>query len=78
MTARRLLANASFRLRPGELLTGSNDHVASLTDGSAVIDGIERNWSTVGLYRIGAGRICECRLLPLDAAEFDHIWQGPS
>jgi YbgC/YbaW family acyl-CoA thioester hydrolase len=78
MTARRDLANSSFRLRPGELLVGGEDHVASLTDGSAVIGGIERLWSTVGLYRIKAGRIAECRLLPLDAQEFDEIWRGPS
>jgi YbgC/YbaW family acyl-CoA thioester hydrolase len=78
MTARRRLADASFRLYPGELLVGSHDHIASLTDGTAVIDGTERRWSTVGLYRIQAGRIAECRLLPLDAQEFDEIWRGPS
>jgi acyl-CoA thioesterase FadM/ketosteroid isomerase-like protein len=75
MAARRSLADASLRLHPGELLIGSQDHVASLTDGSAVIDGVEHNWSTVGLYRIRAGRISECHLLPLDADEFDRIWQ---
>jgi len=78
MTARRNVARASFRLHPGELLVGGHDHVASLTDGSAVIDGTERRWSTVGLYRIRDGRIAECRLLPLDADEFDDIWRGPS
>jgi acyl-CoA thioesterase FadM/ketosteroid isomerase-like protein len=78
MTARRDLARASFRLDPGELLVGEHDHIASMTDGSAVIDGTERRWSTVGLYRIRAGRIAECRLLPLDAAEFDNIWRDPS
>jgi ketosteroid isomerase-like protein len=78
MAARRHLAHASLRLHPGELLVGGHDHVASLTDGSAVIDGTERRWSTVGLYRIRDGRIAECRLLPLDADEFDDIWRGPS
>jgi ketosteroid isomerase-like protein len=77
MTAWRRLAGASFRLHPGEVLIGSNDHIASLTDGSAVIDGTERHWSTAGLYRIEAGRISECHLLPLDPDEFDHIWQHP-
>jgi uncharacterized protein len=77
MTARRGLANATFRLHPGELLVGSDDHIASLTDGTAVIGGAERRWSTVGLYRIRAGRIAECRLLPLDAQAFDEIWRGP-
>jgi YbgC/YbaW family acyl-CoA thioester hydrolase len=78
MTARRDLASASFRLHPGELLVGGHDHIASLTDGSAVIDGTERRWSTLGLYRIRADRIAECRLLPLDAQAFDEIWRGPS
>ena len=78
MTARRSLADASLRLHPGELLVGSREYIASLTDGSAVIDGAERGWSTVGLYRIAAGRIAECRLLPLDAQQFDEIWRGPS
>lgn len=78
MTARRDLAKASFRLHPGELLVGGDDHIASLTDGSAVIDGRERRWSTVGLYRIRSGLIAECRLLPLDAQEFDEIWRSPS
>jgi ketosteroid isomerase-like protein len=77
MTARRRLADASFRLHPGELLVGSDDHIASLTDGSAVIGGTERRWSTVGLYRIRSGRIAECRLLPLDPQAFDDIWRGP-
>jgi acyl-CoA thioesterase FadM/ketosteroid isomerase-like protein len=76
MTARRGLAGGTFRLHPGEILVGSQDHVASLTDGSAVIGGTERRWSTVGLYRIRAGRIAECRLLPTDAQAFDEIWRG--
>jgi ketosteroid isomerase-like protein len=77
MTARRRLVNATFRLHPGELLIGSGDHIASLTDGTAVVDGVERRWSTVGLYRIRAGRIAECRLLPFDAEAFDEIWRSP-
>jgi YbgC/YbaW family acyl-CoA thioester hydrolase len=77
MTARRRLADTSFRLHPGELLAGSHDHMASLTDGTAVIDGTEHRWSTVGLYRIRADRIAECRLLPLDPQAFDDIWRGP-
>jgi acyl-CoA thioesterase FadM/ketosteroid isomerase-like protein len=78
MAARRSLAAMSFRLYPGELLIGGDDRIASLTDGSAVIDGIEHAWSTIGLYRIRAGRICECHLLPLDPDEFDRIWQARS
>ena len=49
-TRRRELADRSFRMHPGDLLVGEGDHVAVLTDGTATIDGVERRWSTVGLY----------------------------
>jgi membrane protein YdbS with pleckstrin-like domain/ketosteroid isomerase-like protein len=73
---RRELARGSFRMHPGDVLTGDGDHVAALTDGTATIDGIEHHWSTVGLYRLRDGRIAACWLLPLDAAAFDAIWSG--
>ena len=71
---RRDLASRTFRLHPGEVLIGDRDHVAVLTDGTAVLGGEERRWSTVGLYRFRSGRIAECWLLPLDQKEFDQIW----
>src|SRR5437588_1674789 len=71
---RRALAGGTLRLHPGELLVGEGEHVAALTDGSAVIGGREHRWSTLGLYRIRDGRIAGCWLLPLDAAEFDRAW----
>jgi hypothetical protein len=61
-------------MHPGEVLVGDGDHVAVLTDGTAVLDGIEQQWSTVGLYRIRDGRIAACSLLPLDPEAFDRIW----
>ena len=73
---RRDLADRTFRMHPGEVLTGAGDHVAVLTDGSAVIDGSERRWSTVGLYRVRGDQIAACWLLPLDADAFDEIWRG--
>jgi len=73
---RRDLANRTFRMHPGELLVGDDDHVAVLTDGTAVIDGTEHHWSTVGLYRFRGDQIAACWLLPLDAAAFDRIWRG--
>jgi ketosteroid isomerase-like protein len=75
-TRRRELADRSFRIHPGDLLVGDGDHVAALTDGSATIDGIERRWSTVGLYRLSEERVAACWLLPLDADAFDAIWSG--
>ena len=74
---RRDLAGHTFRLHPGELLVGDGEHVAMLTDGTAVIGGVERSWSTVGLYRLRGERIAACWLLPLDPAAFDEIWAGP-
>jgi ketosteroid isomerase-like protein len=75
-TRRRELADRSLRMHPGELLVGDGDHVAALTDGSATIGGVERRWSTVGLYRLREDRVAACWLLPLDAAAFDAIWSG--
>jgi ketosteroid isomerase-like protein len=71
---RRDLAGGSFRMHPGDVLTGEGDAVAALTDGTATIDGVEYVWSTVGLYRIRDDRIASCHLLALDQAAFDAIW----
>jgi ketosteroid isomerase-like protein len=72
---RRDLAGGSLRLHPGEMLVGDN-HVAVLTDGTAVIAGAERRWATVGLYRIEDARVAECWLLPLDPTAFDATWSA--
>jgi ketosteroid isomerase-like protein len=71
---RRDLADRTFRMHPGDVLVGEGDSVAALTDGTATIDGTERRWSTVGLYRLRGDRVCACWLLPLDPAAFDAIW----
>lgn len=70
---RRQLVNS--RLHCHAVLTGDADHIAAVTDGSAIIDGSQRAWSTVGLYRTTSGLIASCHLLPLNAAEFDELWQ---
>ena len=72
---RRDRANRTFRMHPGDILTGDGDHVSVLTDGTATIDGVERRWSTVGLYRLREGRVAACWLLPLDAKLFDAYWR---
>ena len=74
MRRRRDLADGTFRMHPGDVLTGDGDRVAVLTDGTARIDGAERRWSTVGLYRLRGERIAACWLLPLDPVAFDEIW----
>jgi ketosteroid isomerase-like protein len=72
---RRDHAGRTFRMHPGEILTGGGDHIAVLTDGTALIDGEEHRWSTVGLYRFRGGLVAAVWLLPLDPAGFDRIWR---
>jgi ketosteroid isomerase-like protein len=71
---RRAIAARTFTMHPGEILVGEGDHVAALTEGRAILDGAERRWWTVGLYRVQDGLIAACWLLPLDMDEFDRIW----
>jgi ketosteroid isomerase-like protein len=74
---RRDLVDRTLRLHPGEVLVGGGDHVAALTDGTAVVGGVERRWSTVGLYQVRAGQVAACWLLPLDLSTFDDVWAFP-
>lgn len=71
---RREIAGGTFRMRRLDVLAGEGSRVAALTDGVAIVGGVERRWSTVGLYEVRDGRIAACWLLPLDAREFDAIW----
>jgi uncharacterized protein len=74
LASRRDHARRSFRMHPGEVLVGDGEHVAVLTDGTSLIGGRERRWSTLGLYRFKDGRVLSCRPLPLDPEAFDEIW----
>jgi uncharacterized protein len=74
MLRRRDLADRTLRMHRRELLVGEGEHFAALTDGSAVIAGRAREWSTIGLYRLRGDRLAECRLLPFDQTDFDSIW----
>lgn len=76
-TRRRDLASSTMRMHPREVLVGDGDRIASVTDGTATISGVDHSWSTVGLYRITTGgRIAECWLLPLDPVAFDLAWSA--
>ena len=72
---RRDLAARTFRMHPGDLLTGDGSRVAVLTDGSAQIGGREHRWSTVGLYELRGEQVAACWLLPLDTEAFDAVWR---
>ena len=71
---RRAIASGTFTINPIDVLVGTGEHVAALTDGTVVLHGVTRKWSTVGLYRFHADRVAACWLLPLDPPEFDLIW----
>ena len=73
---RRDMASGTLTMRTREILVGGGDHVAALTDGSAVLGAVEERWSTVGLYRLRGELIAACWLLPLDAEQFDRIWSA--
>ena len=75
---RRDLAGRTFRMHPGDVLVGDGARIAALTDGTAMIGGVERRWSNVGLYAICGVRVAACWLLPLDADSFDQIWADPA
>jgi ketosteroid isomerase-like protein len=73
---RRELVDRTLRLHPGDVLVGDGNHIAALTDGTAVVGGVERRWSTVGLYEVRDGQVAACWLLPLDPGTFDDVWAG--
>ncbi|HXW43901.1 MAG TPA: nuclear transport factor 2 family protein [Streptosporangiaceae bacterium] len=73
-TRRRALAGNTFRITRRDLLTGDGDTIAALTDGEARLRDETRWWTTVGMYRVVAGRVAECWLLPTDPELFDRIW----
>jgi uncharacterized protein len=61
---RRDLVDRTFRLHPGDVLVGDGDRIAALSDGTAVVGGVQRSWSTVGLYQVRDGRVAGCWLYP--------------
>jgi hypothetical protein len=71
---RRDIASGTFTIHPVDVLMGAGAHVAALTDGAVILQGVTRKWSTVGLYRFHADLVAACWLLPLDPREFDFIW----
>jgi uncharacterized protein len=74
---RRQLANATMRMRPGEVIF-EGDAVAQFVEGSAVLYGERVSWRTIGTYRVDIGHrwIREVWLVPLDSELFDRIWSN--
>jgi hypothetical protein len=73
METRRRITDSTFRVtvRGAAMIAG---RVVQLAGGSAVRDGREVSWETVGVFRVVEGRIAECWLVPFDQALFDEIW----
>jgi RNA 2',3'-cyclic 3'-phosphodiesterase len=73
MDARRRIMDGTFRVtvHGAAVIAG---RVVQLAGGSAVRDGREVAWETVGVFRVADGRIAECWLVPFDQAAFDAIW----
>jgi hypothetical protein len=75
---RRDIAARTLSMQTRDILIGQGDVVAALTDGRATLGGVQRQWSTVGLYQLRGDRVAACWLLPLDLDVFDRIWQAPA
>lgn len=74
---RREFADGTFQMHRRDVLVGDGDRLAALTDGTAMIAGRQRRWSTVGVYDVvDQRRIAACWLLPFDQREFDSIWSS--
>ena len=73
MERRRRMTDSTFRVtvHGTAMIAG---RVVQLAGGSALRDGREVSWETVGVFRVARGRIAECWLIPFDQAAFDEIW----
>jgi ketosteroid isomerase-like protein len=74
----RDMAARTLFMETHDILVGQGDFVAALTDNRATLDGVQRQWSTIGLYRLRGDRVAACWLLQLDFDVFDGIWQAPA
>jgi ketosteroid isomerase-like protein len=71
---RRAITGATLRvIVHGTAMVG--DRVVQLAGGRAEREGRELTWETVGVFRVAAGRIAECWLVPFDQYAFDRIWR---
>lgn len=72
-TRRRSLAKSGLRIVTGKVLR-SGDLLIQFARGEAEIEGKTLSWETFGAFRIRAGKIAECWLVPLDQDRFDEVW----
>ncbi len=72
---RRELANATFRIDVRGVLA-DDQRTVILAGGEVELGGETFAWGTVGIFRIAAGRIAECWVVPYDQDAFDEIWSS--
>jgi ketosteroid isomerase-like protein len=74
--ARRELARATFRITVRDVIA-DDDRAVIFAGGTVQRGGRSLDWETVSVFRIAAGRIAECWVLPYDQYRFDDIWSQP-
>lgn len=72
-TARRELAQATFRITVRDVLA-EDDRAVLFAGGHVQRNGRTSEWETASVFRIAAGKIAECWVLPYDQYAFDEIW----
>jgi ketosteroid isomerase-like protein len=70
---RRDRASATFRVQPRGMLA-DDERVVHFAGGRAERGGRTWEWETIGVFRVEAGQIAECWLVPFDQYAFDEIW----
>jgi ketosteroid isomerase-like protein len=73
---RRDLARATFRITVRDVIADDGRAVI-FASGTVRRGGRSLGWETVSVFRIAAGRIAECWVLPYDQYHFDDIWSQP-
>jgi ketosteroid isomerase-like protein len=74
---RRELADATFRIDVRGVLA-DDQRTVILAGGEIQSGGRPLVWGTVGIFRICAGRIAECWVVPYDQGAYDEIWSSAS
>ena len=72
---RRELAHATFRIDVRGVIA-DDQRTVILAGGQVEHSGQTLAWGTVGIFRIAAGRIAECWVVPHEQRAFDEIWSS--
>jgi ketosteroid isomerase-like protein len=72
---RRELAHATFRIAVRHVVA-DHERAVILAGGQLERNGQTVAWEIVGVFRLDAGMIAECWVLPYDQQAFDEIWSS--